>query len=402
MNITDNTMAHIEFRLEWESEYAKHTEGFFGQEVNIWRDCFPKGFHDALMGARIGDVVTLPCTPDETPSLRRSPNGVFTIKPAQFQRRFGDGHVLVPRAGRFYPKGVLKDIPNVFPANMEPFRCGRISENGITVDFNHPLAGRELTIKAIVRDIWPKTKERGGVCHDWVERLMDGPGMQVRWNGLPTEFFDPDAFLRDDPSADGDFYEKPRFVQHVDARAREVIRELYSRLLKPGMQVLDLMASWESHLPTDLKPGRVVGLGLNQEELAANPRLSQRVTRDLNATPTLPFAAAEFDAVLCTVSVEYLVHPHQVFAEIARVLKPEGLVVMTFSNRWFPTKAVKVWREIHEFERLGLVMEYFLDQGRFHGLETYSMRGLPRPEDDKYYGTLWMSDPVYAAWGRRA
>jgi SAM-dependent methyltransferase len=76
--------------------------------------------------------------------------------------------------------------------------------------------------------------------------------------------------------------------------------------------------------------------------------------------PRLPFPDGTFDAVLCNVSVEYLVRPFQVFAEVARVLKTGGLFVQTFSNRWFPPKVVKIWPELHEFERLGLVLEYFL------------------------------------------
>jgi hypothetical protein len=80
---------------------------------------------------------------------------------------------------------------------------------------------------------------------------------------------------------------------------------------------------------------------------------------------------------------------------------PAGLLIVTFSNRWFPPKAIQIWQGIHEFERLGLVLEYFLESGRFDDLNTWSLRGLPRPADDKYADRLWLSDPVYAVWGRR-
>jgi hypothetical protein len=46
-------------------------------------------------------------------------------------------------------------------------------------------------------------------------------------------------------------------------------------------------------------------------------------------------------------------------------------------------------------------MEYFLQSGAFTHLGTYSMRGLPRPKDDKYAGEQPFSDPVYAVWGSR-
>jgi SAM-dependent methyltransferase len=73
---------------------------------------------------------------------------------------------------------------------------------------------------------------------------------------------------------------------------------------------------------------------------------------------------------------------------VGRVLKPGGTFVVTFSNRWFPPKVIRVWERIHEFERVGLVMEYFMRSGAYSDLGTYSMRGLPRPRDDKYAGEL--------------
>jgi SAM-dependent methyltransferase len=100
--------------------------------------------------------------------------------------------------------------------------------------------------------------------------------------------------------------------------------------------------------------------------------------------------------------VEYLTRPHEVFSEVARILKPGGIFIHSFSNRWFPPKAIRIWAELHEFERMGLVLEYFLKSGQYRGLETYSMRGLPRPANDKYSDRLPYADPVYAVWGSKA
>jgi SAM-dependent methyltransferase len=132
-----------------------------------------------------------------------------------------------------------------------------------------------------------------------------------------------------------------------------------------------------------------------------NTRMSERVVHDLNLTPSLPFESESFDAVVCTVSVEYLIDPLAVFAEVARVLRKDGYFIVTFSNRWFPTKAIRIWKDLHEFERMGLVMEYFMRSGGFTNLQTYSFRGLPRPHDDKYFPDLVYSDPVYAVWGQK-
>jgi ubiquinone/menaquinone biosynthesis C-methylase UbiE len=159
------------------------------------------------------------------------------------------------------------------------------------------------------------------------------------------------------------------------------------------------MSSWVSHLPEDLPLRSLTGLGMNQRELEANSRLTDYVVHDLNASPRLPFDDNAFEAVICSVSVEYLIHPFEVFADITRVLKPGGIFMVTFSNRWFPPKVINIWTELHEFERMGLVLEFFLKSGQYKNLHTYSMRGLPRPQDDKYYTQILFSDPVYAVWG---
>jgi SAM-dependent methyltransferase len=167
------------------------------------------------------------------------------------------------------------------------------------------------------------------------------------------------------------------------------------------MQVLDLMSSWHSHVPADLNFKRFVGLGLNESELKKNSCLSETVVQDLNMDSRLPFESNSFDAAICTVSVEYLINPLAVFEEISRVLRTDGYFIVTFSNRWFPTKSIKIWKELHEFERMGLVLEYFLRSGGFKNLQTYSIRGLPRPLGDKYYPDLSYSDPIYAVWGQK-
>lgn len=122
------------------------------------------------------------------------------------------------------------------------------------------------------------------------------------------------------------------------------------------------MSSWRSHVPQNLKLDSLIGFGLNREEMLQNPQLTDHVIHDLNRDPSLPLIDNEFDAVICTVSVEYLIHPFEVFREIARILKPDGFFIVTFSNRWFPPKVIRIWSELHDFERIGLVLEYFCRQ----------------------------------------
>ena len=130
--------------------------------------------------------------------------------------------------------------------------------------------------------------------------------------------FRPEHFRKYDESDDARFYVEPRFVAHIDDTAIAALSEYYAEVLKPEDRVLDLMSSWISHLPADYQPARVVGLGMNADELSRNPALDEWVVHDLNREPTLPFDEASFDAVLIAVSVQYLQRPLEVFAEIAR------------------------------------------------------------------------------------
>ena len=393
--IDKDTLAEIEFQVKWQSNEAFHTDTSL-HLVNFWRDMLPEVIYEELMGAASGDRKTFRLAPGKGLS-NYNPQNRHHLKRQQFNEEKA-----APRYGRFYPKGILRGLYNVFPQNVQPVRCVGVDSEEVDVDLNHPLAGREIEVTAVAHDIIDKPFDRGGKCKQMLETITEGPGMQSRYNGKPTEFLTPDAFVRGDQTNDARFYEKPRLVNHIDDRAIATISGLYGQVLTPEMRVLDLMSSWRSHVPKAVKPHTLVGLGMNTDEMKDNPQLTEHIVHDLNETPKLPFDDASFDGVICTVSVEYMTQPVAVFDEIARVLKPDGLLMHTFSNRWFPPKAIKLWTELHEFERMGLVLEYFHQSGKFKGLETFSTRGWDRPETDKYYPDMPQADPVFAVWGRKA
>jgi SAM-dependent methyltransferase len=193
-----------------------------------------------------------------------------------------------------------------------------------------------------------------------------------------------DPFTRIDASDDARFYAVERKVVHLEPGAIEALRRFYAAVLPAGGAVLDLMSSWRSHLPGEL--GRVTGLGMNAAEMADNPQLDDFVVHDLNHEPGLPFANEAFDAVGCAVSVQYLVHPLEVFADVGRVLRPGGPVVVSFSNRCFPTKAVAIWLAGGSAAHRRLVREY-LERTGFAGVTDE--------------GVATSDDPLFVVWGRR-
>lgn len=204
---------------------------------------------------------------------------------------------------------------------------------------------------------------------------------------MSDDAWPPGFFDRQDPDDDADFYAPPRFVTHIDDDAIAAVSGLYDELGVPDGHVLDLMSSWVSHLSR--KPvGDLTVLGMNALELQANPMADRVVVQDLNADPRLPLADASYDSVICCVSIDYLVRPVEVLREAARVLRPGGLVVLTFSNRCFPTKAVLGWLATDEDGRVAIVRDY-LERAGFTGVTT-----------DLRTPRRWGRDPLYAAWAR--
>ena len=199
-------------------------------------------------------------------------------------------------------------------------------------------------------------------------------------------------FRRVDESDDGVFYTHPRLVVHIDEFAIEAIRHFFSEELPENGSILDLMSSWRSHMPHDPRGRRIVGLGMNEVEMRENPQLDEYVIHDLNQEPTLPFDDQVFDAVVVTVSVQYMTRPVEVFSNVRRLLKDGASFHVIYSNRMFPTKAVAVWQSLDDYRRGQLVGAYFVSSG---GWDDVTVRDIS-PEVGHY------ADPVYVVTGRRA
>jgi len=204
------------------------------------------------------------------------------------------------------------------------------------------------------------------------------------WRSWPQEFF-----RCEDPAPDEQFYLEPRKVVHLDMYALQAVTDLYRELLPANGTILDLMSSWRSHLPSEVTYQRVIGLGLNYREMADNPDLFKHVVHNLNLGEPLPFEDELFDAAVCCVSVQYLQRPVETFIEVARVLKPGAPFILTFSNRYFPSKAIKLWTSTDDLAHSQIIALYFRASGQFDQL-MYQDRS-PGPQ----------FDPVYAVWGRK-
>ncbi len=176
---------------------------------------------------------------------------------------------------------------------------------------------------------------------------------------IPAHFFQ-----RADETPDEVFYRSPRFVTHIDPETIAALTDFYREFIPPHADVLDLMSSWISHFPEALTMGRVAGLGMNREELAANPQLTEYCIHNLNETPVLPYDAGSFSRVTLAVSIQYLTRPVDVMRSVYEVLQPEGALCIAMSHRLFPTKAIAAFQHLPAQERIRLAA-YYLQQAGF-------------------------------------
>ncbi len=398
------SLAAAECYLKWRSMDAAHTDRHFFPALDLERDILPGNLAQRMLNSQAGTVSEVSLAPGEIiPETAAS--AVHTVTKPELTAAFRSRRIPGPFAGRYYPRGLLAEcdgLGTIRRQEQQPFRVVGIDESRVEVDLNPPLAGYTLTVGGAVTQHLESRGERGAKNNDVVVHMArQGAGMQCRPFSGTVDYVHRHAFSRLDSADDASFYRNPRMVHHLDAQARWFVDAIYTRFASPQARVLDLMSSWVSHLDGIPDSARVFGLGMNAAELRANRRLTDFRVHDLNMSPTLPFPDASFDLAVCTVSVEYLVRPFETFSEVGRVLRSGGRFVVTFSDRWFPPKVVRIWQELHPVERMGLVLEYFRQTGRFSELATESFSGWPRPLDDKYYPQRGRSDPVYAVWGIR-
>jgi SAM-dependent methyltransferase len=193
------------------------------------------------------------------------------------------------------------------------------------------------------------------------------------WPTVPP--FTPENFLRADQGDDGSFYAIPRFVYHIDEAAVAALTQYYRKVIPPNSSILDICSSWVSHYPLEFPKimKRVSGTGMNVLELAANDQLTDYVGKNLNIEPKLMYPDESFDVVTCVVSIDYLIHPMEVLRGVHRVLKPGGRVIISQSNRCFPSKAIAMWLQMNDRQHLELINGYFQYAGGFEERKAYDI-----------------------------
>lgn len=392
--------AAVEFCLDYSKNGSEYKDRIYLPRVDFWRDIFPDDLQELLTGLKENESCRMAFAEGE-------------LYPGFLQKKkiveFSVDKVCDPQTikeefcpGRYYPMGLASKAFDTFSENRSPFLVLENKKGIILADPSHPLAALPLHLEARIIARHRGGTQRGGAITHLGETLCNGgPGMQLALGeaGGPLPFDYP--FTRENEVADPIFYAKPRLISHLDRQAREHLQAFYGEKLDNGGKILDLMASWQSHLPEKLADCRVTGLGLNQEELSQNPQLQDFLVQDLNKEPSLPFAENSFDAVICTVSFEYLLNPLPILTDLARIIRPDGQLLLAISNRWFPGMEISIWGQLHDFERQGLILGLLRRTELFTSLSSQSLRGYPRPMDDPHAGRFAESDPLFFVTARK-
>ncbi|WP_319543575.1 hypothetical protein [uncultured Pseudodesulfovibrio sp.] len=353
ITFTDTVIGTLEFTVRWESNGILHEEWFLGRKFNPVNDVFPRGMREALEGKQAGESVTLSyeprmCIPRHRKSL------VQTIDIGRMRPKTVQGNPIIPRKGRFYPQGHINGLLDVYPDTLTPFRLIELEEDTFTADRNHPLAQIPVAITATIQYMEERETGTYGSLSHWREILCDwGPGMQTMYDDNPTDFFHSAFFDRKDS---GEALFAP---PAVDATAKKNLEKAYSRFIKPNMRVLDFS------MGTERPQGK-------------------------------------FDAAVCSFSVEYMHRPVDIIRYVSHFLEAGAPIIIGFSNTFDESNVIQGWTELHEFERMGLVLEYL----RFTNLDneagTLSFRNDWRQEDDPLFQkTKGISDPIYIVYGHK-
>ncbi|HAA94133.1 MAG: class I SAM-dependent methyltransferase [SAR202 cluster bacterium] len=233
---------------------------------------------------------------------------------------------------------------------------------------------------------------RACIGRDTIRRWCLGAPILPARRPVTESRLTPEFFQREDEEDDSVFYSFPRLVVHIDEGAIAAVSRLFRDLIPENSDVLDLMSSWRSHWPEGHPKKKLVGLGLNRVEMEENPDLDEVVVHNVNNDPELPFEDESFDAVVITVSAQYLTKPIQTFNHVARVLRPGGKFIVSFSNRMFGTKAVLVWRNSTDRGRVDLVGTYMEATEAFEDIQAAFLNPDKSPP----------GDPMYAVYSRKA
>ena len=244
-------LAAMTFAVSCSDGRATHEDEVHIEKFSVWReaDCLPADIGPKIAGMHVVDGLQA-ALPAGEPTGTWDAGRQFSADSSGFDRHYRRGLEVEPHCGLFYPQGVFHGAHGVVREALEPARITALDSKTMRVDLNHPFARFPFQVRCKLNRVLPGSDRRGGRCTSPLDDLVRYPGLAASLSdGSPTDFGDKAngmsrMYEREDPV----FYTSPRLVQHLDARALETVNALYRRLIPAQADVLDLMASHDSHL----------------------------------------------------------------------------------------------------------------------------------------------------------
>jgi SAM-dependent methyltransferase len=163
---------------------------------------------------------------------------------------------------------------------------------------------------------------------------------------------------------------------NMDPDAIEKLKEHYEFYIQPGSSILEFGAAENSYLPDSIQTSRHVGIGANEKLMNENPRLTEKFVIDLNKVnpgrdidsdvlKTLASTTEQFDYIIMANTVDYLNHPREVFRTAWYLLKPGGLMIVSFSGKdstntkSFIDSQTKIWSDYNNDQHLWITGSFF-------------------------------------------
>ena len=202
-----------------------------------------------------------------------------------------------------------------------------------------------------------------------------------------------------DETDDSLFYDAPKFVYHLDSNFRKNLTDLYEKEIVNNSYILDLMSSWDSYLPKNIKYKKIIGHGLNKEELKKNKAFDEYWIQNFNINQEIPLEDETIDFCLMVAAWQYLQYPEKITEEVSRILNQNGKFIISFSNRAFWHKAPNIWTYSSETERIEYVSNILVKNGfcepRIIKKFTQENSLLPFLNRDPFYCVISKKNNIY-------